>query len=201
MKNILACICFLSISLASFSQKQAAEEDRGFKREKVFFGGGFGIGLGGWSGGFNIGVNPEVGYEITRWLHAGISTNLNYYSFSAENNNGFRQRSLNYGAGVFTRIFPVRNVFLQALPEYNRITHRLKDFNDYQRTEYKIKTEAPSLLLGVGYISNEEDDANFYGVLMFDAGNNPNSPYINSRGNKLPIFRTGVKLNLRARRR
>ncbi|HEX8279271.1 MAG TPA: hypothetical protein VF540_11275, partial [Segetibacter sp.] len=175
MKKFITVISLLVVYAASFSQDQNNEETRGFKREKVFFGGGFGLGLGGWDGGFNVGANPETGYEITKWLHAGISTNINYYSFRAEINNGMRQRSLNYGVGVFTRIFPVRNVFLQVLPEYNKVTHRLKDYNDYLQTQYKIKTEAPSLLLGIGYSSSEEDDANFYSVLMFDAGNNPNS--------------------------
>jgi len=149
--------------------------------------------------GLGAGANPEIGYTIAQWLDAGFSTNFNYYSYSAEYNGGVRQRSFNYGAGVFVRAFPIRNVFLQVLPEYNRINTNLKDAYSGQAVTYRY--EAPSLLLGIGYASRDIGRSSFYTVLMFDAGNNENSPYIGYLGSKQPILRTGFNFYLRPRRK
>ena len=195
MKKLLLGLGLLSIAYCSFAQDEVEEKGK-FKKENIFIGGG--IGLGGWSSGFNVGANPEFGYTIAPWLDAGISTNINYYTFRAEVNNGIRQRSLNLGVGAFTRIYPLKGFFLQALPEYNWITTNLKDvrFGSTGETS-KIKQEAPSMLLGVGYGSRNIGRSNFYTAIMFDAGNNKASPYIDSYGSKLPVFRTGFNFYLR----
>ena len=189
-------LSMLSLTVSLFAQDEE-EKTHKFRRDNIFIGGAIGLGLS--SGGFSAGANPEIGYSITKWLDAGISTNFNYYSYSAEYNNGYSQHSFNYGAGVFVRAFPIRNVFLQVLPEYNRINTRLKDVYSSNQTTYK--QEAPSLLLGIGYASREVGRSSFYTVLMFDAGDNPNSPYIGYLGTKQPILRTGFNFYLRPRRK
>ena len=192
----------LAVSTTLFSQYND-DEDEGvrFKKENIFLGGGIGLGLGGWSGGFNIGANPEIGYSVASWLDAGISTNINYFSFRAEVNNGIRQRSLNYGGGVFTRLYPFRGFFVQALPEYNWIKTSLKDMNQFGSGEtFKITQQAPSLLLGVGYGTRNVGQSNFFTVIMSDVGDNMSSPYIDSYRSKLPIFRTGFNIYLRPKR-
>ncbi len=179
MKCFFLAISFFILSLYTFGQSEANENTHRFRKDNIFLGGGLGLSLGGWSGGFNVGANPEVGYTIAPWLDAGISTNINYYSYRAEVNYGIRQRSLNYGGGIFARLYPYRGFFVQVLPEYNFINTSLKDFNyGTDGSEYKIHQEAPSLLLGAGYSTRMIGQSNFYTVIMFDAGNNPNSPYI-----------------------
>lgn len=201
MKKILICLGFLAVTIASFAQNEEDETKGSFKKENIFLGGGLGLGIGGWSGGFNIGANPEVGYSVSKWLDAGISTNINYFSFRAEVNRGVRQRSLNYGGGVFARIYPVGGFFVQALPEYNWINTNLKVMNSTNPDDsYKIRQQAPSLLLGVGYATRNIGQTNFYTVIMFDAGHNSASPYIDSYGSKLPILRTGFNIYLRPKR-
>ena len=65
---------------------------------------------------------------------------------------------------------------------------------------YKIKQEAPSLLLGVGYGTRNIGRSNFYTAIMFDVGNNSASPYIDSYGSKLPVLRTGFNIYLGPKR-
>jgi hypothetical protein len=203
MKKVVMILCAVSIAFCSIAQDDEGSENQGgFKQENIFIGGSIGLGLGGWNGGFNIGANPEVGYTIAKWLDAGISTNINYSSFRAEVNNGIRQRSTNYGTGVFLRVFPIRNIFFQVLPEYNWININLRDQRPgVTTTDYNVKQQAPSLLLGVGYGRRLIGATNFYTMLMFDAGNNTNSPYIDSYGSKLPILRTTFNFYLRPKRR
>ena len=196
MKKGILTILFLASGISIFAQEEG-EEKKGFQTERMFVGGSVGLGLGGWNGGFNIGANPEVGYSIAKWLDMGISGNVNYYSFRAEVNNGIRQRSTNLGVGVFTRIYPLRNFFVQVLPEYNWISHKFKDMRFApDGPQQTIKQEAPSLLLGVGYGTRNIGSSSFFTILMFDVGQNPNSPYIDSYKSKLPILRSGFNFYL-----
>ncbi|MCW3113204.1 MAG: hypothetical protein JWR18_1600 [Segetibacter sp.] len=200
MKQLFIVLSLISLTVSSFAQEEEEEKTHKFRRDNIFIGGAFGLGLS--SGGFSAGVNPEIGYSITNWLDAGFSTNFNYNSYSAEYNNGYRQRSFNYGAGMFARVFPIKSVFLQVLPEYNRMNTTVKDMRaSYPGDEVKYKQEAPSLLLGIGYASREVGRSSFYTVIMMDAGNNENSPYIGYMGTKQPILRTGFTFYLRPRKR
>lgn len=197
-----SCFLFTIISLVSigtFAQRND-EKDHSFKQENIFMGGSIGLGVG--NGSFSVGGNPEIGYTIAKWLDAGLIFNVNYYSFTAEVNRGVRQRSFNYGAGIFTRIYPVNGFFLTAIPEYNIITTNLKDIALYGTgEEIKLKQEAPSLLLGIGYGSRDIGNGNFYTIIAFDAGNNTNSPYIGYYGSKLPILRAGFNIYLGAKKK
>jgi hypothetical protein len=199
MKPLIIIACMLSLSISSFAQRENEEEERShkFRKDNIFLGGAIGLGLGG--GGFSAGANPEAGYSIAQWLDMGISTNFNYYSFPAEQNGGIRQRSFNYGGGVFARIYPIRSIFIQVLPEYNIIKNNFR--NVFTGDESSFRQEAPSLLLGLGYTSREIGASSFYTIIMFDAGNNVNSPYIGSLGSKFPILRTGFNFYLRPSRR
>src|SRR3954447_24080848 len=154
IKNAFLILLVFLFSAVSVLAQDDEEVSHKFKRENVFFGGAIGLGLG--SGGFSLGANPEIGYSVAKWLDAGIAFNLNYYSFAAEYNGGISQKSFNYGAGVFLRLYPIRNVFLQVLPEFNRINTTLKDVNfGSSAPETKYSQEGPSMLLGIGYTSRE----------------------------------------------
>ncbi len=197
MKKIIASLLLLSFTITSFSQSENEEKNHKFRKDNIFIGGAVGLGLGG--GGFSVGANPEIGYSVAQWLDAGISTNINYYSFRAESNNGTRQRSLNYGGGVFVRVFPIKNFFIQLIPEYNIINTNLKYIPTGE--ELKITQNAPSFLAGIGYGSRIIGSGSFFTVLMMDLGNNTNSPYIDTYGAKLPILRTGFNFYLHSKRK
>lgn len=199
MKVLSIILAAVAVSFSSYAQEKE-EVSHKFRRDNIFLGGSIGLGLG--NGGFSAGANPEIGYSVSRWLDAGISTNFNYFAYRAEYNSGVRQRSFNYGGGIFARVFPFRGFFLQVLPEFNRINTTFKDLRSGSiGNEYKMKREAPSLLLGVGYGSRMIGNTNFFTVLMIDAGTNTNSPYIDTYGAKLPILRTGFNFYLRPKRR
>jgi hypothetical protein len=198
MRLFLITLSMLALSVASSAQDDT-ERSHKFRRDNVFIGGSIGLSLG--NGGFSAGVNPEIGYSVSKWLDAGISTNLNYFSYSAEYNGGIRQRSFNYGAGLFARLFPFKGFFVQVLPEYNRINTNFKDLRAGSiGSTYQMKREAPSLLLGAGYGSRVIGNTSFFTVIMFDVGNNTNSPYIGYLGSKLPVLRTGFNFYLRPKR-
>lgn len=197
MKRIFLAIATFFCGLSAFAQRDDVEKSHKFKQENVFIGGAIGLGLG--SGTFSVGANPEIGYSIAEWLDGGISTNVNYYTVAPEVNSGYRDKSFNYGVGVFARVYPVRGLFLQVLPEYNWI----KASTRYEATGQKADAtfQAPSLLLGIGYSTREIGSSSFYTVLMFDAGNNTQSPYILPLGSKQPILRTGFNFYLRPKRK
>ncbi len=197
MKYCFLLTIILVASTALFAQRND-EKDHSFKQENIFMGGSIGLGVG--NGSFSVGGNPEIGYSIAKWLDAGIIFNVNYYSFTAESNRGVRQRSFNYGAGMFTRIYPVNEFFFTVIPEYNIITSKFKRVQ-YDQDLPTLKQEAPSLLLGIGYGTRAIGESGFYTLIAFDAGNNVNSPYIGSLGSKYPILRAGFNFYLGAKKK
>ena len=196
MKRCFLLMLMLAFSTIVFSQKNE-EKDHSFKKENIFLGGSISLGLG--SGYFAVGGNPEIGYTIAPWLDAGIGTNINYYTIAPEYNNYRRDKSFNYGAGIFTRIYPLKEVFFQIQPEYNwtKISGQYvgSDFVD------KLTFQAPSLLLGIGYTTREIGNSSFYTLIMIDAGNNTESPYIGYLGSKEPVIRAGFNIYLRPKKK
>lgn len=82
-----------------YSQSSTDEDRRGMKKQNMFFGANLNLGFANRS--FNIGINPEFGYTLTRWLDAGIAGNFNYFSQNATDFSSIRYRNINYGAGVY----------------------------------------------------------------------------------------------------
>ena len=79
------------------------EPETGFKKENLFLGGGLRLGVSSFN--FTIGVNPEIGYSLNRWLDVGVVTNFNYSSVQADPsgyyNPNVSSREFIYGGGVF----------------------------------------------------------------------------------------------------
>ncbi len=195
MKSKLILILLMTFisSTIIFAQDEEEEKKGGFKKENMFIGTALNLGFS--SGVFQLGANPEIGYSITKWLDAGISTNINYTSFRFT---GYSDRVFNYGAGTFARIWPVKFLFLSALPEYNFITITRKYTSG--SPSIKEKFNAGSLLLGAGYGNRIVGQSYSYFAIMFDAMNNTNSPYRDSENRALPIFRAGFAVYLNSNR-
>ena len=190
MKTKFSLILLLALCI-SFSLCAQEEEKKqgGFKKENIFIGSALNLGFS--SGIFQLGANPEIGYSITKWLDAGISTNINYTSLRYT---GYSNRVLNYGAGTFIRIWPARFLFLTALPEYNRINVTTKFTNN--NATVKEKFNAASVLLGAGYGTRIVGRTYSYFSIMFDALKNINSPYRDGENRALPIIRAGFAFYL-----
>lgn len=189
-KTILSLILVTFFSGSLFAQDEKEEEKKGgWKSDHLFIGTGLNLGF---SNGFIIGLNPEVGYSINKVIDAGIATNLTYITQRSYYANS-SVRYLAIGGGPFVRIWPVRMLFIGSQYEYNSIT--LTEKTNGVITD-KAKAKASSLLLGLGYGSRDIGNSQFYTSIMVDAFNDINSPYRDQYGRILPVFRTGFILYL-----
>ena len=200
MKNptILIACTLLVISVSSFAQQNEPDEQKGkFKNENLFFGSSLNLALANRS--FNLGINPELGYSVTKWLDAGIALNINYFSQNASEFSSIRLRNFNYGGGTFLRIWPVNFLHIQIQPEYNWISSSQKDVLSNQTGTYQYQAE--SLLVGVGYGTRIMGSHYSYVTLMIDVMQNKNSPYRDQYNDPLPVFRAGFGIYFKAKRR
>lgn len=195
MKHLLT-ILLLAASLSTNAQRDEEEEKNGFDLNRMYVGGSINLGFG--SGSFAIGGNPQVGYSLTNWLDAGITTNLVYGS-QRYNFNGIdiRQRSWTYGGGPFVKIFPINMIHLQAQYEYNFIKGNVENLQNGFREEFSVS--APSLLVGAGYGQRVIGQSSFFTTILFDITKNDNSPYVTAEGNSkiaMPVVRAGFTVYL-----
>lgn len=203
MKKILFIASLFMFASPSFAQDEEGDENgttTGFKKENLYIGGG--LNLGGGNGSFTIGVLPEVGYSITKWLDAGISFNVNYQTQRVEDFYGnvfAKYRATTYGTGAFIRIWPLNFLHVTVQPEYNWMTINQIEVTNNQKTTYK--SQAESLLIGVGYGSREIGRQLSYLTIMIDLARNINSPYRDQNNHAQPVFRTGMGFYLRPSRK
>lgn len=190
MKKIMPFVATLLISLSGFAQDKSSGN---FKKENIFLGGSLNLGFA--TGVFQIGANPEIGYSLTKFWDAGVITNLIYGSLNPDYNNGVKQSSFNYGAGLFTRVYPIDFLFAQAQAEHNWISYRLKD--EFTGETFKNTFQSNSILVGIGYGRRTIGQSGFYTVLLLDLTKNINSPYVDGFGNSLPILRGGFTVYLK----
>ncbi len=188
MKKIIFTLlisCLFSVSL--FAQEE--EEKGGWKKDHLFIGTTLNLGF---SNGFIIGLNPEIGYSINKIIDAGIATNFTYVTQRSQVSNS-ALRYLAIGGGPFVRIWPIRSIFIGGQYEYNKIT--ITEKINGVITD-KFKTNASSILVGAGYGTRMIGQSQFYTSIMIDALNDVNSPYRDSFGRVLPVFRTGFIIYL-----
>ena len=176
------------------------DDGTGFKANHLFIGGGLSLGFGSYN--FDIGVNPEIGYSLNRWLDVGAVVNFSYSSVKADPtyyyNSDIGEKEFIYGGGVFGRAYVLPFLFLTAQPEFNWTTIKETDegtgANVAPSSTYSVN--APSLLLGLGYGRRVVGESSFFVELMFDAVSNSNSPYNDALGHPLPVLRAGFDFYL-----
>lgn len=191
MKKSIICSLFLSCSVFSFAQNKEEEQvERGFKKENVFVGSGINLGF---FNGFILGLNPEIGYSLNRFVDVGMATNFSYITQNDQfASASFRQLVL--GVGPFVRVWPVNMIFLGGQFEYNNISYSEKNNG---AIVYKENRTAPSLLVGGGYGNRLIGRSQFYTSIMVDVLKDVNSPYIDQFNRFLPVFRTTFTFYLR----
>ena len=200
MKNRKTLICFIVMLTAinSFAQQNEVDEQKGkFKTENIFMGTSLNLGLAGRS--FNVGLNPEIGYSITKWLDGGMSFNINYFSQNASEYSSTRFRNFNFGGGPFLRVWPLNFLHFQIQPEYNWISSNQKNVQTGQSATYKYQTG--SLLVGVGYGTHIIGSHYSYVTLMIDVLQNFNSPYRDQYNDPVPVVRAGFGFYLKGKKR
>ncbi len=196
IRKVLLAAVFGLATMGSFAQQRMPkrvntytdeEPSTGFNKENLFLGGSLGLGFGSYQ--FNVGVNPEIGYSLNKWLDVGAVVNFNYNSIKADPsgyyNPNTRTREYIYGGGVFGRAYVLPFLFLTAQPEFNWISINDK-YPDGSSDHFNAN--APSLLLGIGYGQRVVGQSSFFIALLFDAIDNVNSPYNDANGHPLPVF-------------
>ena len=196
MKRLNLLLLALITCTLALAQEEPADE-RGFQKNKLFTGGSISLGFA--SNTFQVGANPVFGYSLARWVDAGLVVNYNYASYR----NVFivdpddKIRSTTYGGGAFTRLYPLRFLFVHAQFEHNFIKEKFLPGNGGPKETNNV--EANSLLLGAG-IATERYPGDgrpfFYLAVLFDVLDNDYSPYTRSDGSFNPIIRAGIQVPL-----
>lgn len=174
------------------SQRSAG---KGFDFSRMILGGGLGLGFGSQTTSFSI--SPIIGYRITDNVAAGVSFGYQYYRykdfFELTDANGYTSfydlKSSITSVGLWVRYLAFERLLLHAEFEQNFMRYQDYRFasNGSGNIEpYKIKYNAPALLVGVGYRQPITENASMYIILMYDLYNqiDPNRP-INIYGNTL----------------
>jgi hypothetical protein len=203
-KNIFLAVCMSMTAVAGFAQDHMPARvntytdegsGTGFRKENLFIGSSLGIGFA--ADQFSVGVNPEVGYSLNRWLDAGVVVNFNYNSVSPDPSGTYNpdlsEKEFIYGGGLFARAYVLPWLFLTAQPEINW-THDTQKYEANGGATYVYNVNAPSLLLGIGYGHRMIGEGTFYFAVMFDVLGNANSPYNDIYGHPLPVLRAGFDL-------
>lgn len=193
---------YLLITVASFVSLfvYAQDDDKtieevtgaggGFKKEMLFTGGNINIGY--FSGVTVLGATPQLGYNIARWLDAGIIFGYTYTSQGISVNEKIRQTIL--GPGAFVRLFPIDFIFASIQYEHNFLRQKYI----YSGGSQVTKTNVGSLLLGLGYTSGRmgRNSPYYYFSVSIDVLNNRNSPYRTFANEVYPVVNAGFNIPL-----
>jgi hypothetical protein len=209
-KILLTSLCLLSFLGFVAAQDGEKEQEKKPFKEHLFTGGS--VSLSYYNHFFLAGINPVFGYSIGKWVDAGIAVNYTYSSYKNFNYLDDLHQSV-YGGGVFTKLYPIRSIFLQGQFEHNYIHQKYLYANG--NPAEKLTVQANSFLVGAGYTTGRFPDEGkpfFYVAILVDILKKPNSPYVNYEtdqygnyvrdqyGNPIPeimpIIRTGVQIPL-----
>lgn len=99
---VMAGLMLMSLSVDAQSRRKKSSDKEKFT-EKLWYGGGFGLGIGGST--FNLDLSPMVGYKITDKFSAGIRIPFDYSfaKLSASDGRVITYNNLDFGIGGFTR--------------------------------------------------------------------------------------------------
>lgn len=190
LKNIIFST-FILLSIAAQAQTTLTTNAL-LDKKPILFGGG--LLLGGGSNSFQLGLNPELLKSYNKYIDAGVIANIYYSSFNISLSSNEKIKNYQLGAGVFARVWPIEQFFIQIQPEYN---HTWTSANNYNNG-IKASTSygATSLLGGIGYGRHNADGMSYFSVLI-DLLDAPQSPYRIGQLKAQPIIRAGVGFPLR----
>lgn len=196
MKHWTALCVFTFLYMSAIAQNKTVTTQANLNPQPIFFGGG--VILGGGSGSFQIGLNPELVKSYNQYIDLGAALNLYYASFRSNasiTGESYKSNNSQIGLGGFMRIWPIEQFFLQIQPEYNWTFSKARNFT--AGTSGSSNVSAPSMLAGLGYGKRNEDGFSYFSI-MFDLVNSQQSPYRMGQSSAQPIIRAGfgVPINL-----
>ena len=194
MKPFLSFL-ILFIALNLNAQVTTIQTTKIMEPERPWMIGG-GLVLGGGSGSFQIGINPELVKSYNNYIDLGLISNIFYSSFRTTEISSVNAkfRKTQFGLGGFARVWPVNEFFLQVQPEYNWTW--AKQVNVVSNSSSKVDVSATSVLAGIGYGKRTENGFSYFSI-MIDLINSQQSPYGMGQLRPQPIFRAGFGLPIR----
>ena len=192
--KIFTTLLILSLAFTSnLAQAQnIIQTQKVLEEEKpILFGGG--LLLGGGSNSFQLGLNPELLKSYNKYIDAGVIANIYYSSFSISLGSNEKIKNFQLGAGVFARVWPIEQFFIQIQPEYNRTWTSSKNYSSDYNGGVRASTSygATSLLGGIGYGTHNANGMSYFSV-MIDLLNADQSPYKIGQARAQPIIRAGA---------
>lgn len=198
MKKFLLANIFAFIFIAAIAQNvPAVESDNKFFKQENFFAGG-NVSILFFNNATFLGINPYFGYNITKWLDAAVSMNVNYISQRNYFIDNDKIRQTIYAPGTLLRIYPVKFLYAEGQFEHHFIHQKYippsNSGNFNQQFNYQVNT----LLVGLGYASEREydDDEFYFFSVSIDALLLPGSPYTNGNQHPYPIIKAGYNVKL-----
>lgn len=189
-RSFITCFLLFAGCYAGKVQAQYFQDSmatKGFDKQKLFTGGNLGLSLGSIT---YINVSPLIGYRFSDLFAAGVQINSQYESVRYKNPDNSLYKKERYtvlGGGIFGRLYPLRQFFLQLQPEMNFIFGKVRYYDG--TPEQKYRDHVASLLGGGGYSQAIGDNSAFVIMVLYDILQDDRSPY----GNK-PVFRAGVNI-------
>jgi len=167
-------------------QNQRQDDQRGFQRENLRFGGNFGLRFGGIT---FIDVSPTVGYQFTNRFLAGVGVTYNFYRERIYLNNIRHEATMHVIGGTTFAQFsvvqiPALHIFLRT--EYSLLNQHVDFFGQYQRRDW---VHYP--MVGGGILIPFGRSGGVTMQLMWDLLENENTIF-----GRNPIIRMGFMIGL-----
>ena len=188
--KLFSALLILSILIISHTAQaqNIIQTQKVLEEEKpILFGGG--LLLGGGNNSFQLGLNPELLKSYNKYIDAGVIANIYYSSFSISQVSNEKIKNFQLGAGVFARVWPIEQFFIQIQPEYNRTWTAANNYSNGVRASTNFG--ATSILGGIGYGKHNADGMSYFSV-MIDLLNADQSPYKIGQTSAQPIIRAGA---------
>ena len=188
--KLFSALLILSILIISHTAQaqNIIQTQKVLEEEKpILFGGG--LLLGGGNNSFQLGLNPELLKSYNKYIDAGVIANIYYSSFSISQVSNEKIKNFQLGAGVFARVWPIEQFFIQIQPEYNRTWTSANNYSNGVRASTSFG--ATSILGGIGYGKHNADGMSYFSV-MIDLLNADQSPYKIGQARAQPIIRAGA---------
>lgn len=177
---------FITTALQAQDKEEKETPKRGFQRDKLFVGGNFGLSFGDYT---FINISPQLGYRFTDLFAAGIGINAQHVSFKEWDYYGaYKQKQTIFGLNVFGRVYPIRQIMLQAQPEVNYRFGKLIYEGPPKQVTRSDAVIVPSLLLGGGAVL-PSGRGELLITVFYDVLQNKASPY-----GRRPIFNFGYNI-------
>lgn len=160
-------------------EQDTAEMKKGFDPSRLVFGGNLGASFGDYT---FVNLSPQVGYMFNRYITAGAGVNYLYQSVKYYDNSGrdFARNNISYaGLNLFTRISPVRFLFISAQPEMDYSWGKLKYKGAYSdRMAEKLGGKfVPVFLVGAGAVLSPTGKGGMFVSVQYDVIQSDRSPY------------------------